>query len=184
MNKKPSIEETRTIAKSRLFSIEDVSLQFSNGEQRNYERIVAPGPGAVMIIPVIDDTTLMMIREYCVGTDRFEQVFPKGLINTDESIIDAANRELMEEVGLAARQLDHISSMTIAPGYLSFVTHIVVARDLYEQKLPGDEPEPLETVNFKLSQFDQLLHNSELTEARSIAALYMVRDMLKKTTHD
>ena len=46
MNKKPDITQTRTIAKGRLFSLETVSLSFANGQQHDYERIVAPAPGA------------------------------------------------------------------------------------------------------------------------------------------
>ena len=178
MNKKPSITKSTTIAKSRLFSIEKVNLLFSNGEQHEYERIIAPGNGAVMIIPVINETTVIMIREYSVGTDRYELAFPKGLISAGESIEDAANREIMEEIGFASKKLSHIDSMTIAPGYLSFTTHIVLAEDLYDKQLDGDEPEQLETVECDLTKFDQIIKHPELTEARSKAALYIVRDIL------
>ncbi len=180
MNKKPSITESTTIAQSRLFSIEKVNLLFSNGEQHEYERIIAPGNGAVMIIPVLNDSTILMIREYSVGTDRYELVFPKGLMHQNESITDAANREIMEEIGLASKKLSHIDSMTIAPGYLSFTTHIVLAEDLYEKHLDGDEPEQLQTIECDLSRFNELINHPELTEARSKAALYMVRDILLK----
>lgn len=179
MNKKPKILNTNTIAKSRLFEIENVSLEFSNGNQHDYERIIAPSKGAVLIVPVINEHTLLMIKEYAVGSDRYELLFPKGVIDPDESIEDAANRELMEEIGLAANKLTHIHSMTIAPGYLSFVTHIVIAEDLYEKKLEGDEPEPLETIECDLNKFEAILQNPELTEARSIAALYITRDKLQ-----
>lgn len=180
MNKKPRITHTATITSSRLFSLEKVGLRFSNGAEREYERIIAPGSGAVMIIPLIDDSRIIMIREYSVGTDRFELVFPKGVIHQGESILAAANREIMEEIGMGARQLEHIRSMTIAPGYLSFTTHMVLARDLYAQWLQGDEPERLETLEWDLNELTALLQHPELTEARSIAALYMARDYLQQ----
>ncbi len=179
MNKKPRITRTETVARSRLFSIEQVGLAFANGEQREYERIHAPGAGAVMIIPVTDDKHVIMVREYAVGTDRYELVFPKGLMHAGESVENAANREIMEEIGLGARRLQTLNSMTIAPGYLSFTTHLVLARDLYDQSLPGDEPEPLETLQWRLDDLPRLLQHPELTEARSIAALYLARDYLE-----
>lgn len=180
MNKKPDIIKVSTLAKSKLFTIEQVSLLFQNKQQRDYERIIAPGNGAVLIVPVVDDSTLLMIREYCVGTHDYQLLFPKGRIDANESIEQAANRELMEETGFAAHSLTHIHTMSIAPGYLKFHTHIVIAENLYEQTLEGDEPEPLQIQSVNLNQFDDILKTSELTEARSIASLYLTRDYLTK----
>ncbi|MCW9014196.1 MAG: ADP compounds hydrolase NudE [Gammaproteobacteria bacterium] len=178
MKKKPEILDSKIIASSRLFTIEQMSLEFSNGEQRDYERIIAPGAGAVLIVPVASKSQVLMIREYSAGTHRYELLFPKGKIDAGEDFMAAANRELMEELGYAAGRLSHIHSMTIAPGYLDFTTHIILAEELYQQKLEGDEPEPLEIVTCELNHFNDLLKNPELTEARSIAALYMARDYL------
>ncbi len=180
MNKKPRITDTRIIANSRLFTIQQVGLEFSNGEQRHYERIQAPGTGAVMVVPVTGEGDVILIREYAVGTDRYELLLPKGVIDEGESIVDAANREMMEEVGCGARRLDHINSVSIAPGYLSFTTHIVIATELYEKRLPGDEPEQLATYHWPLTGLSELLAHEELTEARSIAALYLARDYLEQ----
>jgi len=181
MHKKPDILKVSTLSKSKLFTIEQVTLSFQNNEQRDYERIIAPGNGAVLIVPVVDSSTLLMIKEYCVGTHDYQLLFPKGRIDNNESIEQAANRELMEETGYAAHRLTHIHSMSIAPGYLDFITHIIIAEELYEQNLEGDEPEPLQTQTVDLNDFDKILQISELTEARSIASLYLVRDYLLKS---
>ena len=85
-------------------------------------------------------------------------------------------------MGYAARTLTPVKMMTIAPGYLGFQTHIVLAEDLYHKALDGDEPEPLQTVECNLHDIDSLLQRSDLTESRSIAALYIVRDILRKRT--
>lgn len=180
MSKKPTILNTSILAQSRLFTIQQLSLQFSNGEQRNYERIVAHSHGAVLIVALLNPSTVLLVKEYAAGTDRYELVFPKGLIDAGESIEDAANRELMEEVGYGAHKLSHINTMSVAPGYLSFDTHILLAEDLYEQRLAGDEPEPLEVVSCDLNHLDNFIQRPDLTEARSIASLYMVRDILHK----
>ncbi|MDH5485555.1 MAG: ADP compounds hydrolase NudE [Gammaproteobacteria bacterium] len=179
MSKKPEILKSSVLATSRLFTLEQVQLEFSNGEQRTYERIIAASNGAVMIIPVIDSSRVLMIREYSVGTDRYELVFPKGLIEKDEAITDAANRELMEETGRGANSLRHIKTMTIAPGYLGFETHMVLAEDLFDKKLPGDEPESLEIVECNIDDIQALINRPDLTEARSIAALYIARNILQ-----
>jgi ADP-ribose diphosphatase len=103
---------------------------------------------------------------------------PKGLIESGETILEAANRELMEEVGYGARDLRHFTSLTLAPGYFGHVTHVVLARDLYAHRRPGDEPEEIEVVPWRMSALRDLVAQEDCTEARSIAALYMVRDFL------
>ncbi|HFD92349.1 MAG TPA: NUDIX domain-containing protein, partial [Gammaproteobacteria bacterium] len=111
---------------------------------------------------------------------RYELALPKGRIEPDETPVDAANRELKEEVGYGARRLEHFTSVTIAPGYISHVTHIVLAQDLYEQREEGDEPEEIEVVPWNLARLGELLQQEDCTEARSIAALYMAKDLLRE----
>lgn len=178
MRKKPTILKIETIARTRLFNIESIDLQFSNGEKRQYERLRPPKNGAVLVVPMLDDDRVLMIYEYSGGTDRYELALPKGKIDDGENRIEAANRELMEEVGYGANKLTFLKTMTLAPGYQSSVTHIVLAEDLYPASSEGDEPEPLEIVEHKLSDLHDLVYNDELTESRSIAALYMVKELL------
>lgn len=179
MNKHPKILNKKTIAKSRLFNIESMSILFSNGEQREYERLTrSQSSGAVLIIPVLNRETVLLVREYSAGVDRYELGLPKGKIDAGEKPLDAANRELKEEVGYGAKKLHHLTSLSLAPSYLEHMIDIVIAEDLYEEKLEGDEPEELEVVPWKLDNIQGLLATGECTEARSIAALYMVRDYL------
>lgn len=173
----PEILNTKICAKSRLFTIESVDLRFSNGVEAQWERLKSSSRGAVLIVPMVDEDTVLMIREYAVGVGRYELALPKGKIDVGESILEAANREMMEEVGYGANKLEHIDSLTIAPGYLGHTTHIVVGRELYEKRLPGDEPEEIEVIPWKLSQLNKLIAQEEMTEARTIAALFMVREM-------
>ena len=93
-------------------------------------------------------------------------------------MLEAANREIMEEVGYGANHLHHLTSFSLAPGYLGHYTHVVLARDLYPKKLEGDEPEEIEVVPWQLERLGELLVMDDFTEARSIAALFMTREHL------
>ena len=180
MFEKPTILNKKVVAKSRLFRIESLDLQFSNGAQRNYERLArGNSSGAVLIVPMLDTETVLLIREYSAGIDRYELGLPKGKTDAGESFLDAANRELKEEVGFGSRNLHHLSSFSVAPSYLEHMTEIIIAQDLYAEKLPGDEPEELEVVPWKLNNINALLATGECTEARSIAALFMTLEYFK-----
>jgi ADP-ribose diphosphatase len=176
----PTILNRTIIAKSRLFRIESLDLEFSNGEQRNYERLArAHSGGGVLIVPMLDSETVLLVREYLAGVHRYELGLPKGKTDAGESFLDAANRELKEEVGFGARKLHHLGSFSIAPSLLEHMTEFVIAQDLYEEKLPGDEPEELDVIPWKLSEINALLATGECTEARSIAALFMTLEYFK-----
>jgi len=182
MDKKlPTINDRKLVAKSRLFAIEQIDLTFSNGVQREYERMQGGGRGAVMIVPIIDKDTILLIREYCAGTHTYELGFPKGLIDPGESPDDAANRELKEEIGYGSRQLTPLHQVAMAPGFFAATMDIFIAQSLYEERLAGDEPEPLDVVPWKLSDYKNLLAQPDFNEARSIAALMLVKDQLSET---
>lgn len=180
MQKKPVVTNIKDIATTRLFNIQSMDVEFSNGQKRQYERLKPPGEGAVLVVPMLDDDTVLMIYEYSGGTDRYELALTKGKIDAGETPIEAANRELIEEIGYGAKRLQFIKSMSIAPGYQSNITHIVLAQNLYPAEAEGDEPEPLTVVEHKLSNLEQLVYDQDLTEARSIAALYMAKEMIKQ----
>ncbi|MGX5175096.1 ADP compounds hydrolase NudE [Aliikangiella sp. IMCC44653] len=179
MTKKPQIISTRQIAKTRLFCVEEIALEFSNGAHRTYERMVAGKSGAVMIVALTAKNELILIREYSAGTHDYQLAFPKGLIDANETPLDAANRELKEEAGFGARKQKILKVVSLAPGYFTHKMHIVFAEDLYPERLPGDEPEPLEVVKWPFTQLGELLDRDEFSESRSIAALLLLQQHLK-----
>ena len=175
----PTIHQTRIVAQSRLFQVEEVHLEFSNGEQRTFERLASRGFGAVLVVPMLDDDTVLLIREYGAGTERYELGLPKGKVEPGEELFAAANREIMEEVGYGAKHIQLLKTVSLSPGYMGHHTNLLLARDLYPAQCEGDEPEPLEVVPWKLSELDQLVNSAECTEGRSLLALFLAREFLK-----
>lgn len=176
----PDILNCDIAAQSRLFTIESLHLKFSNGVERDYERMKGGGRGAVMVIPMLDQDTMLLISEYSAGTHHYELGFPKGLIDPGETPEQAGNRELMEEIGYGAKRLVELKKLTLAPGYFNAQMTVLLGFDLYEQRLEGDEPEPLEVVPWSLDKVDELLEHPDFTESRSVAALLLAQKWLKK----
>ena len=175
---KPRILAQDIVAQSRLFTIEQVQLQFSNREERLFERMRGSGRGAVMVVACPDPQHFYLIREYCAGTHDYQLGFPKGLIDPGETALQAADRELKEEAGFGASLLQELRAVALAPGYFNATMQIVLATGLYAERLEGDEPEPLELVLWRWDQLDELLAQADFTEARSVAALFLARKYL------
>lgn len=179
MAKLPEILKKTIVAQSRFFTVEALHLRFSNGVERHYERLRPASRGSVMIVPLLDADTVLMIREYGAGVEDYTLALPKGALDADETVEQGANRELQEEAGYGAHLLTPLKAMTLSPGYMSARLQVVLAEELYPSRLEGDEPEEIEVVPMKLSEMDDWIWSEELTEARSIAALYLVRDILR-----
>lgn len=178
----PEIIQRDVVAQSRLFRVESLQLRFSNGEERVYERIPGGNRHAVMIVPVLNNETLLLIREYAAGTHAYELGFPKGLVDAGETDAEAANRELQEEIGMAARQLSFLKQVSLAPGFMNARMAIFLAQDLFPQQLTGDEPEPLEIISWPLKEAEALLDHPQFHEARSVAALLLLLRQVRDGT--
>lgn len=183
MPKLPDILATRFLGPQELeergYRVEEMHLRFSNGVERFYRRM-HQRRAAVLIVPLPDPETVLLVREYSAGTHRYELQLPKGRLEPDEDALQAADRELKEEVGKGARELTLLTQFTAMPGFMGHGTDIVLARDLYDERLEGDEPEPLEVVPWRMDRLYELALREDCTEARSIAALYLVRDHLQR----
>lgn len=169
----PIIHKRSTVARSRLFQIEALDLEFSNGATRTYERLRGGSRGAVMVVPITEDGQFILVREYAAGTESYELGFPKGVIDAGESPEQAGNRELKEEIGFGAEKLSFLKKLSLAPAYMSASMVILKGEGLYPEKLEGDEPEPMELVYWPIARWQELLASETFSESRSVTALML-----------
>ena len=177
MKELPRIVDQRLV--DPRFKLQQLDLEFSNGATRTFETIPSRGSGAVVIVPFIDADTVLLSVEYAAGLHRYELGLPRGRIDAEESPQVAADRELKEEIGYGSRKLTVLRSVTLAPAFMAHQTHVVVAEDLYEERLTGDEPEPIDVQPWALDDLHQLIQREEFSEGRAIAALFMAREWLR-----
>lgn len=180
MAKLPKIHARREQDPGKLFKVERLDLEFSNGQKRTYERLLSKGLGAIIVVPMRDDDTVLLVSEYAAGLHHYELGLVKGRMEAGESVLEGAQRELKEEIGFGAHKMVELTALSLAPGYMTHVTHVVLARDLYPEKLEGDEPEELKIVPWPLADLHRLVQRPDCTEGRSIAALYIARDHLQQ----
>lgn len=173
MHRPPTILKTELLARSKWFQIEALHLEFSNGQRRVYERLRGSGYQSVLVVALPDPQHVLLVREYAVGLEQRVLGLPKGGVDPGESCLEAANRELKEEVGLHAGHLRELGTLSLAPGHLCHSCTVVLAEDLQPGTAKGDEPEPLEVIRVPLTRIAGLVAEGELHEARAIAALFM-----------
>jgi ADP-ribose diphosphatase len=166
MLRKPKILDRRIVAQSRLFRVEEVDLEFANGARRTFERVPG-GTDSVMIVPMLDAETVLLIREYGAGSDRYELGLPKGVVEAGEDPLAAADREIQEEIGYGARDLRIIKRVSLVPGYIEHHSLIVLARDLYPKSSPGRRAGADRGRALEARRDRRLLAREDFDEARS-----------------
>ncbi len=175
----PTILATREVARSRFFNIEEVDLRFPNGVERTYERLPARGRDAVIVVPVDAHGNVLLIREYAAGFHEVQLTLPKGACEAGEDVLQAADRELREEIGFGSKDTRFNKQLSAVPGHMGFTIHVVLAQQLYRQRLAGDEPEAPEVVPWPLACIEQLYACREFSEARALAALALTVPLLR-----
>ena len=180
MPKLPEILAVNHLPSRGMFRIEELQLRFSNGVERVYQRIAGGRRQAVMGVPVNEKREVLLIREYCGGVHEYLLTLPKGAVEPGEDTVDGLNRELKEEIGYGARNIEPLRNFTLAPGQLGFQISAMLATDLYPETLPGDEPEPLDLVPWAWDRLPELYAHPECSEARVIAALVLADIVLRQ----
>ena len=170
----PKILNQKSIFKSKLFDIKQADIEF-NGTTMKYEIISGTGSGAVMVVPFIEND-ILFIKEYAAAIDNYMITFPKGKIDRGETIEEAANRELQEEVGYKSKDIKLIKKLYLAPGYIDHMTYVMVAKELSESSLSGDEPEELEVIRVHRDDVINFLDKNEIIDSRVHAALNIIEN--------
>ena len=170
----PKILNQKSIFKSKLFDIKQADIEF-NGTTMKYEIISGTGSGAVMVVPFIEND-IIFIKEYAAAIDDYMITFPKGKIDKGETIEEAANRELQEEVGYKSKDIKLIKKLYLAPGYIDHMTYVMVAKELSVSSLSGDEPEELEVIRVHRDDVINFLDKNEIVDSRVHAALNIIEN--------
>lgn len=148
--------------------------RFAGPDGTEFERDVVHHPGAVGIVPLHDDRTVTLVRQYRAALDDLLLELPAGLRDVaGEPDVDTAARELVEEVGLAASSLQLLVTFRNSPGYCDESVSVFLATGLQEvdDDRQGVEEEAMEVVRIGLDEALALVDAGEITDAKTIIGL-------------
>src|SRR6185503_12379286 len=111
----PRILNSQKVFDGRVFKVTVDTI--SEGEL-TYQREVVHHHGSAVIIPVFDDGTVALVRQYRHPAVRFLLEAPAGTLAEGERPDVGAARELQEELGLVASRLEKLSEFFVSPGFL------------------------------------------------------------------
>ncbi len=150
------------------------------GDNGESDFIVLEKPEFALIAAIDDSRNLLLVRQYRHGVDRSYWALPGGFIDSDETPVSAAQRELREETGYTAKRVSYVGALHPIPAFLKTMAHIVLCEEI--QKDPGavidaeierSEIIPLETVLQKILA-------GEIHEMQAVAAILLVNEHLRR----
>lgn len=163
---------TRNIYTGKVVTLNIDSVQLPNGETVDLETIRHPGAAAV--VPLKEDGTVILIRQFRHAAGGFIYEIPAGKLHPGEDPLSCASRELEEEVGYRASSFELLSSIFTAPGFADEVIHLYKATGLTKGRQQLDRDEVLEVIEMPLSEAVAKIGDGTIRDAKTIIGLQTV----------
>lgn len=159
----------RQVFKGRLLDVRVDHVVLADGSPATREYVVHPG--AVVVVPILDDGRLVLERQFRYPVGRVMLEFPAGKLDAGEPPLPCARRELAEETGYRAREWAAAVTMHNAMAYSTEVIHVLFARGLQPGEQALEAGELLDVTLLDEAALDAAAGRGELTDAKSLVAL-------------
>lgn len=165
-------KESKKIYEGKILTYTVDTVTLPTGKESIREVIHHNGGITVVALPNPEEVVLVRQFRYPIGKATWE--LPAGRLNIGEDPLQGAKRELKEETGFIANQMESLGIVYPAPGYCSEVLYFFKATDLVDDVINPDEDEIIELKIFEIKQAWQMVKDGEIRDAKSIAGLSLV----------
>ena len=167
---KPEVISTESIYKGRIF---EVSLDSIREDGTEYKREIISHNGSAVIVPVFADETVALVKQYRHAAGKYLWEIPAGSLEKGEDAKEGAARELEEEIGVTAKNIEKLSEFYVSPGFLSEKMFVFMATDLTEtvQNLEADEL--IEVKRFSFDELSKMIRHNEIEDAKTMVGVIL-----------
>jgi ADP-ribose pyrophosphatase len=174
------LKETRidgeTVYEGRFLKVERDRIKLPDGSTSNREYI--RHPGAVVILPLLDDGRILLERQFRYPNDRVFVEFPAGKIDPGEDPLECAKRELREETGYSATNWQFVCTIHNAIAYSDEHLDLFLATGLTEGEAKLDEGEFLELFTITLPELLEQVRRGEITDVKTIIGTFWLEKIV------
>jgi ADP-ribose pyrophosphatase len=167
--------ESTLVHKGRVFELHRDRITLPNGVATTLD--VIRHPGAAAIVPVTDQRHVVLIRQYRYAIDAYIWEIPAGTMESGESPLDCARRELTEEIGVSAGRWEELGALAPLPAYSDETIHLYCAYDLAPARQHLDPDEILEIHEFRYAETLEMIRSGHIRDGKTIAGLMMARSV-------
>lgn len=162
-------KDSYLIFKGVRFDVEAVDVVNEKQEKKRMEYV--KHPGAVVILPMLNDQTIIMIRNYRFAVDEILWELPAGTLEPGEEPIETAKRELIEETGYRAASMHKMTSFYTSPGICNEKMYAFLAKDLNFVGQNLDEDEEITVEKMTVKDVLDLVKKGEIRDGKTLVTL-------------
>jgi ADP-ribose pyrophosphatase len=162
---------------TRFLDVRRDTVCLPSGREGEREYIVHPG--AVLVLPLLDDGRLVLERQFRYPLKQVFIELPAGKIDPNELPLVTGQRELLEETGYQAAEWIRLGAFHPCIGYSNEIIHIYLARGLQAGQHKRDSDEALELFEAALDDCFAMVQRGEITDGKTIVALYWLEKYLQ-----
>jgi ADP-ribose pyrophosphatase len=161
--------------KGHYISIIEKTFSLANGHK--FSREIVTHPGAVVILPIADASSVFMIHQFrhAIETDLLE--FPAGTLEPGEDPLECAKRELAEEIGMKANKWIPLGILYPAPGFCNEKQYCYAALELSPYTLPGDDDELIQVEKVSIVDIYARVSSGKFCDGKSLALLMKAKSL-------
>jgi ADP-ribose pyrophosphatase len=162
--------DSKEIYRGKVISVSLDQVQLPNGKEATRE--IVRHPGAVAVIAVTEDNKLVMVRQFRKPLEKTILEIPAGKLEKGEDPLHCANRELQEETGYTAKEMNHVVSFYTSPGFADEMLYIYEAIGLITGEAKPDDDEFVDLHTLTLEEAFKSIRNGEIVDAKTVFAVY------------
>jgi ADP-ribose pyrophosphatase len=163
------VHEIQQHYRGALFSFVSEDVTLPNGSRTQFAMVRHPGSTA--IVPLFEDGTVLMERQYRHPVGKYLLEIPAGTMEVGESPLACAGRELEEETGYCAGQFVELCRVDIIPSYSDEKIHVFLAQGLTQSEQKLDKDEIIEIVKYPFEDALEMCQQGQISDALTILAL-------------
>jgi len=166
----PKILSSQKVFDGRVFN---VTVDMVSEGELTYQREVVHHNGSAVIVPIFDDGTVALVKQYRHPAVRYLLEVPAGTLAKGERPDAGAARELKEELGVVAARLEKLSEFFVSPGFCEEKMWVYLATELSEGEQALEDDEILEVVRLPIVEALEMITSGEIQDAKTIIGLML-----------
>jgi len=169
---------SRNVYDGRLLHVKEDQVVLPNGKEATREYIAHPG--AVVVVPLLDDGDVLMVRQFRYPLRREFYELPAGKIDAGEDTLTCGQRELLEETGFVAESWHYLTTIHPCIGYSDERILVYLALGLSEHGHRRDEDEFLENLRIPLAQALEWVREGRISDVKTMVGLFWAEKIIER----
>ena len=173
------MSESDVLFTGKRFRVERAVQTLADGTP--HVREIVRHPGAVALLPLLDDGRICLLKNYRVAVDETLFELPAGTLEPGEDPQETARRELIEETGYRAENIEPVNTFFLSPGILDEKMHLYVATGLTLGPTALEPGEQIETILATWDEALAMVRDGRIHDAKTLVGLLYYATFLRRT---